>query len=112
MSFVRPTLSWYAWIGFTGIILIRTKMMNHEASKIQVDGGYTDQLNSPSTPDFSDDRDAVQFPWEPRAHKETNEGQHDSGPFDSSDHQDQSNFISMMTFANQNLRPPPCRCCR
>jgi hypothetical protein len=69
--------------------------------------------NDPSSRDSDEalihPKQTIQFPWEPRAH---NDNEDDSrNPKESSHNQGASDFVTMMTFANQSLRQPSCPCC-
>lgn len=57
-------------------------------------------------------KQTIQFPWEPRE-RYNNDNEDDSRkPKESGHNQGASDFMTMMTFANQSLRQPSCPCCR
>lgn len=104
MEYENVVSTFYAWLGFTVIALMHVKLLTQKAHDIE-----REQHTAEPTV-----QDTAQFPWEPRDQSSINEegeNNDNSEPLQPHD-EEQSDFMSMMTFANQTLRQPSCPCCR
>ena len=101
-----------ASLGFDIVILVQRALQK----KISLHGTTHDgntgvyQKQHSTEPEQNEHHDLHRFPWEPRTTHDLNgtsvnnsSAVHEPG---------QNDFMSMMTFANQNLRPPSCPCCQ
>jgi hypothetical protein len=114
--------SFYAWLGFAFITLIGRGMNGHQHPTVLKNDSEGDKKQPQSSPVASKstmhNETKRHFPWEPKTHgiqdakKNENEPSLGSTTRNSHHTQGQSEFLSMMTFANQSLRQPSCPCCR
>lgn len=110
--------SFYAWLGFTMTALIGRGMIVSNRSQnciVSREVGVEQEQDSIASESGHDRQIGThRFPWEPIVYSKdevnTNKDQESS----KSDHilGKDDDFLSMMTFANQNLRQPSCLCCR
>jgi hypothetical protein len=113
--------SFIAWISFACIALVHQRMMKHcrviKNSKYEHSTSSTKKLAGHqdvwSENEIDTEQNRTQFPWEPQNHADQASMNLSGVRITKQDHTEkQSEFLSIMTFANQNLRPPSCPCCR
>jgi hypothetical protein len=113
--------SFIAWISFACIALVHQRMMKHcrviKNSKYEHSTSSTKKLAGHqdvwSENEIDTEQNRTQFPWEPQNHADQASMNLSGVRITKQDRTEkQSEFLSIMTFANQNLRPPSCPCCR
>lgn len=111
MTHEKPSL--FVSLGFVIVILARRIIQKNRSPDgprhDDIMGTYqTQHTTEPKSK--NEHQDLHHFPWEPRTIVDPNQNSvknsdavHEAG---------QNDFMSMMTFANQNLRQPSCPCCQ
>lgn len=112
--------SFYALLGFTMAALIeigRKRILMHRSQNHTVLGEVCteqDQNSMVAESEYGSQDDTHYFPWEPLIHNKDKNNTNEDKESSYSDHirGKEEDFLSVMTFANQNLRQPSCLCCR